>query len=309
MFFESRAIQSESTSFCEVVPPTKYTIKELKREFGTEEKCLTYIFKARYGDVEICPHCGKPFSYSKVSGRKKYKCAYCGGELAPLADTIFHKSSTSLVLWFHAIYLFSVSKNGVSAKELERQLGVTYKTAWRMANQIRKLFAEEIEQPFENTVEVDETYVGGSRRGKRGRGAEGKAPVIGIVERQGKVKAKVSLDTKADTILPMIEETVKPEGRVITDDYRSYNRVSLHGFKHDKIKHSTKRYVDGDIHTNTIEGFWGQLKRGLNGTYHSVSTKYLQHYVNEFSFRYNHRSAGALFPRLVPVAAQMMDTP
>ncbi len=149
--------------------------------------------------------------------------------------------------------------------------------------------------------------MGGSRRGKRGRGAEGKAPVIGIVERQGKVKAKVSIDTKADTIMPMITEYVKPNARVITDEYRSYNRVSLHGFKHDKIKHSAKKYVDGDVHTNTIEGFWGQLKRGLNGTYHSVSTKYLQEYVNEFSFRYNHREGGALFPRLVPVASQMID--
>lgn len=286
---------------------TKYTIKDFNKDFMTEQDCLQYVFQARYGDLEQCIFCGKPASYHKTAQRKRYKCAHCGNDINPLADTIFHKSSTSLKLWFHAIYLFSVSKNGVSAKELERQLGVTYKTAWRMAKQIRKLFEEGFTEKFKGTVEVDETYVGGQRRGKRGRGAEGKAPVIGVVERNGEVRAKVSLDTKAASVMPIIIDNVEQGARVVTDEYQSYKRVSLHGFKHDRIKHKSKQYVVGDVHTNTIEGFWSQLKRGINGTYHSVSPKYLQTYVNEFSFRYNHRKAGPLFPSLLPVAAQLID--
>lgn len=282
----------------------KYTIKDFHKAFPDDAACLDYVFQLRFGSLDQCPHCGKQFSYSKVSSKKKYKCAFTGCEIAPLADTIFHKSSTALTTWFYAIYLFSVSKNGVSGKELERQLGVTYKTAWRMAKQIRELFTEESGDSFKGTVEVDETYVGGKRRGKRGRGADAKAPVIGVVERNGCVQATVSLDTKASTVLPMINRKVEKGARVITDEYRSYDRVSLHGFKHDRIKHSEKKYVVGDVHTNTIEGFWSQLKRGINGTYHSVSPKYLQKYVDEFAYRYNYRKAGPLFPHVIPVAAQ-----
>jgi transposase len=285
----------------------KYTIKNFNNDFATDDDCLEYVFKARYGWLVECPHCGQKFAYSKVSKRKYYKCAFGGCEIYPLADTIFHKSSTPLKLWFHAIYLFSVSKNGVSAKELERQIGVTYKTAWRMCTQIRKLFEVDGGDKLSGTVEVDETYVGGAKKGKRGRGADGKAPVIGVVERQGQVKAVVGVNTKASTVLPFINDSVEKGARVITDEYASYTRVSMNGFKHEKIKHKDKQYVVGDVHTNTIEGFWSQLKRSIDGTYHSVSPKYLQRYVDEFAYRYNHRKVGALFPHLLPVAAQLVD--
>jgi transposase-like protein len=289
----------------------RYTIKEFKTDFGTEDQCLEYVFHQRFGQHDHCPHCEKKFSYSKVSSKKKYKCAHCGGEIAPLAGTIFHKSSTPLVLWFHAIFLFSVSKNGVSAKELERQLGVTYKTAWRIAKQVRTLFEDDLEDMLKGTVEVDETYMGGkeknkhsSKKLKQGRGAVGKTPVIGVVERQGKVKAIVAVDTKESTLIHFIKQSVEKNSQIMTDEYKSYNRVSLHGFKHDRVKHSAKEYVVGDVHTNTIEGFWSQLKRSVNGTYHSVSVKYLQQYVNEFAYRYNYRNRGALFPYLAPLSTK-----
>ena len=287
----------------------KFTIKQFEEKYPNDDACLDEIFHQRYGDLSQCPNCDKETKFHRVKGRKCYKCQYCAYELHPLADTIFHKSSTSLKDWFLAIYLFANSKNGVSAKELQRHLGVTYKTAWRMANKIRLLFqAQDVDgEMMSDIVEADETYVGGKRRGKRGRGAAGKTPVIGIAERNGEVKAIVAPDTKAATIIPFIRENVEQGAQVMTDEYHSYKRVSLNGFKHQTVNHGSKQYVVGDCHTNTIEGFWSQLKRSVNGTYHSVSPKYLQNYVDEFAYRYNRRHAPEhLFRVLIPTAARLV---
>ena len=189
----------------------KFTVQQFHKKYPNDDVCLQEIFNHRYGSIESCPNCSKPAKFYRVKNRKCYKCAFCGHELHPLADTIFHKSSTSLKNWFFAIYLFSNSKNGVSAKELERHLGVTYKTAWRMAKQIRLLFDNQDQDgtPLDGIVEADETYIGGKRRGKRGRGAEGKTPIIGMAERNGEVMAKVVCDTKSSTITPFICENVE----------------------------------------------------------------------------------------------------
>lgn len=287
----------------------KFTIKQFHQKYPDDDACLNEIFQNRYGVLTECQQCSKPFKYYRVKNRKCFKCAFCANELHPLADTIFHKSSTSLKNWFFAIFLFSNSKNGVSAKELERHLGVTYKTAWRMAKQIRLLFADQDinDVLLKGTVEADETYVGGRRRGKRGRGAEGKTPVIGIVERDGEVKAIVTPNTKAATVIPFINDNVEKGSNVMTDEYAAYNRVTMNEFVHEKVNHGSGQYVVGDVHTNTIEGFWSQLKRSINGTYHSVSPKYLQNYVDEFAYRYNHRhSETHLFSTLVPTAAKLV---
>ena len=269
----------------------KFTVKEFNDTYPDDDACLEELFQQRYGDLTNCPKCERDTRFYRVRGKRCYKCNFCGYDLSPTAGTIFHKSSTSLKNWFFAIYLFANSKNGVSGKELERHLGVTYKTAWRMAKQIRLLFQNQDQdgEPLSNIVEADETYVGGIRRGRRGRGAAGKTPVIGIVERGGEVKAIVCEDTKASTLIPFICENAAQGSQVMTDEYRSYSRVSLNGFTHQTVNHSAKQYVVGDVHTNTIEGFWSQLKRSINGTYHSVSPRYLQHYVDEFAYRYNHR--------------------
>lgn len=265
----------------------KYTIKEFNKDFANDDVCLEHIFNKRYGRDYTCPKCSKSGFY-RVSTRKCYVCSWCGYQLHPVSGTIFHKSPTPLRSWFYAIFLMSQSRNGVSGKEIERHVGVTYKTAWRMQKQIRKLMAEDGGK-LSGIVEVDETYVGGKRKGKRGRGAKGKTPVIGIVQRKGNIKTRVTKNVQSSTVMPIIKGNVRKGSSLMTDDFSIYDKAGKHGYKHGVIKHSEKQYVNGNIHVNTIEGFWSQLKRSINGTYHHVSRKYLQHYVDEFSYRYNRR--------------------
>jgi transposase-like protein len=181
------------------------------------------------------------------------------------------------------------TRGGISAKQIERETGVTYKTAWRMCKLIRSRLDEDSD-PFSGEVEVDESYFGGRRRGgKRGRGAEGKTATVGIVQRRGRLKAVVVPDVKQRTIIPIVRETVSRGSMVYTDELNTYNPLALLGYGHGRILHSAKVYVMGNVHTNTIENFWSLAKRGISGVYHSVSAKYLQHYINEYAFRYNHR--------------------
>lgn len=159
-----------------------------------------------------------------------------------------------------------------------------------MAHQIRKLFCENM-NVLSNIVEVDETYCGGRKAGKRGRGSENKTPVVGLVERHGKVTASVTGDTKQKTVLPMVKTHVEMGSRVMTDEYKSYRNIDKIGYTHETVNHGREEYVNGEAHTNTIEGFWSQMKRSIDGTYHAVSPKFLQHYVDEFVYRYNNRTA------------------
>lgn len=276
----------------------KYTIKNLRSDFPSDKACLDFIFKNRWPRGLTCQNCESKDFYH-VKGRKSYACK-CGYQVSPTEGTIFHKSSTPLTLWFHAIFLMSQSKNGVAAKELERQLGVTYKCAWRMARQIRLLMTDD-DGPLggNEIVELDETYVGGKAKGKRGRGAAKKTPVFGAVERDGKIKTKVVLNVRKLTLMPLIKDMVANNSVIVTDESNSYNDVKKIGHLHESINHSKGQYVDGDVHTNTIEGFWSQFKRSVHGTYHSVSRKHLQLYLDEFSFRYSHRKSDVALPVLI----------
>lgn len=277
----------------------KFTIKDFNRMYPDDNSCLDEIFKNRYEHLKVCPSCKRETNFYKVKGRKSYACQYCGYHISPLANTIFHKSSTSLKNWFYSIYLFSNSKNGVSAKELERHLGVTYKCAWRIAKQIRLLFRQN-KKLLSNIVEIDETYIGGKHRGKRGRGSENKTSVVGLAQRKGQLKAKVTKNTRSSTIKSIVKDNVEVGIDIITDEYNSYNFVRKSGFKHFTVNHGSKNWINGIAHVNTIEGFWSQLKRSINGTYHCVSPKYLQLYVDEFVYRYNYRlSSFPLFLNLV----------
>jgi len=268
----------------------KYTIKDLRKDFPSDDVCIDYIFSMRFPKA-VCSACKAKNSFYRVSTRKCYSCSHCGNQIHPLSGTIFHKSSTSLTDWFYALFLFASARNGVSGKELQRQLGVTYKTAWRMAKQIRSLMTQG-KNPLEGTVEMDETYIGGRRRGsKRGRGAEHKQAVVGIAQRQGTVRVQHVENVKSATLMPMLRENVKLGSAVMTDEFPAYNRVSKDGYLHEVIQHAIKEYVRGNVHTNTIEGFWSQVKRSISGTHHAVSPKYLQFYLNEFVFRYNHRDS------------------
>ncbi len=271
----------------------KYTITDFKKDFPDDKSCLAYIFNKRYPKGLECPKCQKKEFYPVV-GRRSYACS-CGYQIYPTEGTIFHKSPTPLTFWFHAIFLMSQSKNGVAAKELERQLGVTYKCAWRIAKQIRLLMKGDGEI-LSGIVEADETYIGGKRKGKRGRGAAGKTAVFGIAQRGGDIRTTVVPDVKRKTLMPMIQASVEEGATVSTDELPSYNKVASSGFQHGTVNHGKGQYVRGMFHTNTIEGFWSQLKRSLNGTYHSVSRKHLSSYLDEFSFRYDHRADTAPLP-------------
>jgi transposase-like protein len=218
----------------------------------------------------------------------------CGHHVHPTAGTVFHKSSTSLKTWFHAIYLMASTRCGISAKQIERETGVTYKTAWRMFKQIRSMLDEDV-GPLDGPVEMDETYMGGRRKNGSGRPMRGdkvKTPVLGIVQRKGKVKAFHIPAVDGATLLGHAIEHIAPKATVYTDELYSYNGLAhtKSRFDHRTINHSKKKYVDGDIHTNSVEGFWSTVKRGVRGVYYHTSQKYLQNYLDEYSFRYNHRN-------------------
>ena len=267
----------------------KFTIKLFNETFPNDDVCLQFMFDKRFGDMIVCPKCAvvEP-SYYRVRGRKCYECKDCGNQIHPLANSIFHKSETPLKSWFYAIYLFSASKNGVSAKELERHLGVTYKTAWRMCKLIRSLMAQD-DNILGGDVEVDETYAP-SRKHPRPLGHSKKQVIFGAVERNGRVNAQHIRSAGVRVIMPILTDSVSSDAHVFSDEALIYDTLEKRGYSHTTVNHSKLEYVRGTAHTNTIEGFWSQLKRSIDGTYHSVSPKYLQHYINEFAYRYNHRS-------------------
>ena len=266
----------------------KFTKKDFDKMFHTNDDCLEWIKNQQYPNGIECPTCKKITKHHKISKRPVYECDYCGHQISPLATTIFCKSTTPLRVWFGAIYEMATTRSGYSAKALQRKYGVTYKTAWRMFKEIRKLLNEEL-NIFNGEVEIDEIYVGGKRHGTRSRGASGKTAVFGIVQRQGKVMTKVVPNAKRSTINHLITQNISKDAIVYTDEFPTYDHLTYIGFNHQRINHRAKVYVSGRIHTNSIEGFWSQIKRSISGVYHSVSPKYLQSYLNEYAFRYNHR--------------------
>jgi transposase len=306
---------------------SRYTLMEFMREFPDDEACLRWLWLTRCaidaeGKKAFCPKCELDRPFHRVSGRPAWDCDYCGHHMHPTANTIFHKSSTSLQLWFYAMFLISQTRCGISAKQLERELGVTYKTAWRMLNKIRNQLMDEAEdEPLSGEVEADETAIGGKPRqgeiermrregetdlsaaGGRWRQAK-KTTVFAMVERQGRVRASVVKGRDAATLKGEIQEHVLPASTIYTDEWPAYHGLDQTYNRHHRIRHSEKIYVSGEVHTQTIEGFFGNLKRGIDGTYHAVSTKWLQGYLNEFVWRYNRRNhAQSMFRMLILRAA------
>jgi len=272
----------------------KFTIDHFREMFPDDNACLDAIMYIRYGKLKKCPKCKKETKFHRVKKRTCYECQWCGYQLYPMKGTILEKSTTPLHLWFYAIYLMTATRSGVSAKEFQRQLGVTYKCAWRIAHQIRSLMGDEETPRFSGKVEIDDTYMGGKRKGKRGRGAGGKTPVLGMIERKGSVKGQVIKDVKKKTVTPIIKASLEKGAVVSTDEFLSYRTLGDEGYAHDFVKHGAKEYVRDECHTQSIEGFWSWLKRGIKGTHVWVSRKHLQKYINEFAFRYNQRKMGGL---------------
>jgi transposase-like protein len=271
---------------------------DFMREFPDDATCLGWLWRTRYsadGTHAECPICKRETSfrrYETSQQRQSWTCTSCGHHIHPTAGTIFHKSSTSLHLWFYGMYLMTSTRCGISAKQLEREIGVTYKTAWRMFTQIRKVLVQETvgESPLTGTVEVDETWIGGKPRYRKGgaqppRRADGsirpgrrtrteapnKKPVIGMVQRGGEVRAFAVDNIGQGVAIPLIANHVLPKSIVYTDSANAYESLLKKGYVHSRIHHEAKVYVDGDVHTNTIEGFWSLVKRGIDGVYHAVS--------------------------------------
>ena len=283
-----------------------YTTLDFLAEFPDDAACLDWLWRRLYsedGEHADCPKCGKVRRFHRVVSRPSYSCDSCGQHVHPTAGTIFHKSSTSLRHWFHAVFLMSSTRCGISAKQLERELGVTYKTAWRMFHLIRELLLDDGE-PLSGDVEMDEMYVGGrprladkasyakapNRRSAAQKWADNKrTPVFGMVERGGRVIAKVIPNVRHDTIMPHVKARVLPASIIYTDEHHVYDGVTAKGYQHKRIHHLAKVYVRGDVHTQTIDGFWSLVKRGISGTHHAVSAKFLQGYLDEYAWRYNHR--------------------
>jgi transposase-like protein len=280
----------------------RYTVEDFNRQFPDDDACLENLKEQRWpGGVTYCQKCQQERKHHRITGRPVYSCDYCGTQISPMAGTIFEHSSTSLRLWYYAMYLMGSTRCGISAKQIQRETGVTYKTAWRMFKQIRSLLSDPDMQLEGEAVEVDEMYHGGKGKGGSGRpgvGDKQKIPVFGIVERGngGRVYAVMTPDVKKNTVMSIIKEKVMPKSTIFSDDFVIYDDLGKHvnEYQHRRINHSAKVYVVGDIHTNTIEGFWSLVKRGIGGVYHQVSQKYLQTYLDEYSFRYNRRQYGNL---------------
>jgi transposase len=282
----------------------RYTLRDFDKEFPNDDACLNHLVEQRWpGRITQCEKCGVERKHYRIKGRTAFSCDHCGTQIYPLAGTIMEKTTTPLKTWFYAMYLMGSTRCGISAKQIQRECGVTYKTAWRMFKQIRSLLSESDLQLEGPTVEVDETYMGGVRKNATGRppGYDGKkTPVVAIVQRRGKVIAKAIPEVDNWHLTGLIKKHVTPGSTVYTDEFAAYNKVrflrSDEGiplqYRHRRIKHSDGVYVKGDIHTNTVEGLWSLIKNGIRGVYHSVSPDYLQTYLDEFTFRYNRRHDG-----------------
>lgn len=279
------------------MPTEKFTLHDFFREFYTPAQCLEYLAKLRWPDGIFCKKCQKVTKHHLRIVDKGYSCQYCGYLRTPTNGTIFHKSNVPLPNWFWVIFQFAKTRTGITAKQIERELGVSYKTALRMCNAVRSAL-DEVPETMTGTVECDETYMGNSRRyfgrkRKRGRGAD-KRLCFGIVERGGAVVARVVPNCQRDTVMPIIKEHVEAGTEVYTDEFSIYKTLPDEGYNHDTVCHKAGEYVkyreDGvEVHTNEMEGFWSYPKNAIKGVHRGVSDRHLQGYVNEYAFRQSHR--------------------
>jgi transposase-like protein/DNA-directed RNA polymerase subunit RPC12/RpoP len=256
----------------------------------------------RYGGTEfICTVCQKDSKYHRIKKRRAFACQHCGHHIYPCVGTPFEKSRTPLTDWFFAMYLFTSTRHGVAAKELERQIGCTYKCAWRMAHELRKLMAQaDNHEPLAGHIELDETFVGGVKKGGAKTRGDNKTVVFAMAERDGPVRAGPVSDAGQFTLEPIVLTNVRRGSRISTDGNRAYSDLRPAGYRHESVNHSAGEYVRGIHHVNSLENYFAQLKRGIRGTHIHVSAKHMWKYVSEFSFRRNMRkSHEAMFDCLI----------
>ena len=281
---------------------------QILEKFSTEEKCIQHFERIRWPKGLTCIKCGstRVMKFDALGKTKKirhlYECVDCRYQYSVTAGTVFHDSHLPLTKWFLGIYLICSAKKGVSAKQLQRQLSVSYKTAWYMAHRIRLAMQDDecFCQKFAGICEVDETYVGGKSKGPRGRGAANKIPVVGIKERtSGKILLKAVNNVKASTLASFIRNYANPGAEIHTDEFKSYLWLDSSEFVHNSVNHSETYVRAGNIHTNGIENVWSLFKRAVTGVYHKVSAKYLPLYLNEFAYRFNNRDQICLLDKVL----------
>ncbi len=260
----------------------------MKKDFPDDAACLAFIFDTLHSRACSCGG-----EYKQVKGRKQFQCGKCRYQIAPAAGTIFHKSDTPLSLWFHAIWVFSNAKSGISAKELERQLGVTYKCAWRILSRIREALKQDTSK-LKGDVEVDTGYFGGHQSGGKynenlGEAMAKKTIVTIAAERGGRIRAEIVRSSGSIAMQEFLERNVETKATsLITDGSGIYKRSDA-AYDRYSVNHSKREYVRGDIHINTVETFFAHLKRSIRGTYKVISKKHLQSYLDSFVFHYNNR--------------------
>lgn len=285
---------------------TKYTITQFRADYPNEDACLDKLFQIRFTNL-VCPKCENDKPFTRVKNRRSYQCPCCGFQLYPTQGTVFEKTTTPLTYWFYAIYLQTTTRNGVAAKELERQLNVCYKTALRMAHQIKKLMADNNTDQFFGQVEIDETYLGGKpgnmKNSKKAEldkrylrdSREGKTTIFGILDRDGRVFTKVVEAPTKEILIPIIKAKINEASHISSDTANVYKSLQF-DYIHDSVNHTMREWAAGDFHVNTIESFWNQVKRTIKGTHISVSPKHIQKYLDEVAFRWEHRKKqGAMF--------------
>jgi len=273
-------------------------LDNLATHFNDEDAARDLLEKLRWSNGVACPHCGSLEAYrlqakesSKTPVRKGvWKCKACRKQFTVTVGTIFEDSHIPIHKWLLAINLLCSSKKGMSSHQLHRMLKVSYKSAWFMAHRIRYAMSQSpLAEKLQGTIEADETYIGGKAHGKRGRGAENKTPVFALVQRGGKVRSFKTERVTSKNLKEKIREHVTTDSTIMTDEFLAYKGLGKEFADHKTVNHGSGEYVNGNAHTNTVEGYFSILKRGLTGIYQHVSNKHLSLYLNEFNFRYNAR--------------------
>ena|SRR5579883_346222 len=266
-------------------------LTDFYKKFPNEVSCHDYLRDERFPDGKVpCTKCGTTEKIYRLKDGKRYKCGHCKHIFTITVGTVFEASHVQLQKWFLALYIVSAHKKGISSLQLHRDLGITQKTAWFMLHRIRFILANgTMQSQLSGTVEVDETYIGGkNHRGKTGRGSENKTAVVGLLQRGGEVTSFPVEKVNRETLHEAVLVNVKTGSNLMTDEFGSYNGLGR-TYKHRKVNHGIKEYARGDVHVNSLEGFWSLLKRGIVGIYHVVSTEHLHRYCEEFNYRYTTR--------------------